>query len=281
MKILRDIKKMQSMAARLRKEAKAIGFVPTMGALHEGHLSLMRMARQENDYVVVSIFVNPTQFGPQEDFKKYPRNFRRDAFLCKSEGVDIIFYPDARSMYADDYKTYVNVEGLSDSLCGKFRPGHFRGVATVVAKLFNIVQPVRAYFGQKDAQQVTIIKKMVSDLNIPVQIRVLPTLRENDGLAMSSRNSYLSPVERSEAQVLSAAMNLAKDLIRKGNRDSLSIIRKIWRLIKQKKSASVQYICVVNPETLEPIEKIKDKVLIALAVYFGKTRLIDNIVVDL
>lgn len=279
MKILRDIKKMQRLAADLRKEAKAIGFVPTMGALHEGHLSLIRKACQENDCVVVSIFVNPVQFGPKDDFKKYPRNFKRDTFLCKSEGVDIIFYPDARSMYAADYKTYVNVEDLSNSLCGKFRPGHFRGVATVVAKLFNIVQPVRAYFGQKDAQQVTIIKKMVGDLNIPVQIRVLSTLREDDGLAMSSRNSYLSPVERSEAQVLSGALDLAKDLIRKGSRDSLLIIRKMRRLIKQKKSASVQYICVVNPETLEPIEKIKDKVLIALVVYIGKTRLIDNIMV--
>jgi pantoate--beta-alanine ligase len=184
-------------------------------------------------------------------------------------------------MYAADYKTYVNVEGLSNSLCGKFRPGHFRGVATIVAKLFNIVQPARAYFGQKDAQQVTIIKKVVRDLNIPVQIRVLSTLREDDGLAMSSRNSYLSPVERSEAQVLSGALDLAKDLIRKGSRDSLLITRKMRRLIKQKKSASVQYICVVNPETLEPIEKIKDKVLIALAVYIGKTRLIDNIMVNL
>jgi pantoate--beta-alanine ligase len=277
---LRDIKKMQGLASGLRKKAKRIGFVPTMGALHEGHLSLMRKARQENDCVVVSIFVNPTQFGPKEDFKKYPRNLKRDTLLSKEQGADIIFYPDARSMYPADYKTYVNVDGLSNALCGKFRPGHFRGVATVVTKLFNIVQPVRAYFGQKDAQQATIIKRMVRDLNIPVEIRILPTVREDDGLAMSSRNSYLSPVERNQARVLSGALNLAKDLIKKGNQDSLSIIRRMRQLIKQNKRAKIQYICVVRPETLEPVKKIKDKVLIALAVYIGKTKLIDNIVVN-
>lgn len=280
MRILRDIKKMQGLASGLRKKAKRIGFVPTMGALHEGHLSLMRKARQENDCVVVSIFVNPTQFGPKEDFKKYPRNLKRDTLLSKEQGADIIFYPDARSMYPADYKTYVNVDGLSNALCGKFRPGHFRGVATVVTKLFNIVQPVRAYFGQKDAQQATIIKRMVRDLNIPVEIRILPTVREDDGLAMSSRNSYLSPVERNQARVLSGALNLAKDLIKKGNQDSLSIIRRMRQLIKQNKRAKIQYICVVRPETLEPVKKIKDKVLIALAVYIGKTKLIDNIVVN-
>ena len=280
MRILRDIKKMQGLASGLRKKAKRIGFVPTMGALHEGHLSLMRKARQENDCVVVSIFVNPTQFGPKEDFKKYPRNLKRDTLLSKEQGADIIFYPDARSMYPADYKTYVNVDGLSNALCGKFRPGHFRGVATVVTKLFNIVQPVRAYFGQKDAQQATIIKRMVRDLNIPVEIRILPTVREDDGLAMSSRNSYLSPVERNEAWVLSGALNLAKDLIKKGNQDSLSIIRRMRQLIKQNKRTKIQYICVVRPETLEPVKKIKDKVLIALAVYIGKTKLIDNIVVN-
>ena len=183
-------------------------------------------------------------------------------------------------MYPADYKTYVNVEGLSDCLCGKFRPGHFRGVATAVTKLFNIVQPERAYFGQKDAQQATIIKKMVCDLNIPTQVRVMPTLREEDGLAMSSRNSYLSTAERSQALVLSQALNLARDLIKKGNRNSLSIIHKIRRIIEQKKRARVQYICIVDPQTLKPIEKIQGRVLITLAVYFGKTRLIDNVVVN-
>lgn len=280
MKILGDIKKMQQLAAGLRKNGQSIGFVPTMGALHAGHLSLMRQARQENDYVVVSIFVNPVQFAPQEDFKRYPRDLQGDASLCKKQGVDFIFYPHARSMYPQDYKTYVNVESLSGCLCAKFRPGHFRGVATVVTKLFNIVQPTRAYFGQKDAQQVIVVKKMVSDLNIPVEIRVLPTLREDDGLAMSSRNSYLSPTERNQARVLSAALNLARDLIKKGSRNPLSVISRMRRLIEQKSAARIQYICAVDSSTLQPVKKIKDKVLIALAVYIGKTRLIDNIIVN-
>ena len=280
MKILRDIKKMQALASGIKKRSESIGFVPTMGALHEGHLSLMRLARQENDYVIVSIFVNPVQFGPREDFKKYPRSLQRDSLLCKNQGVDFIFYPQLDSMYPADYKTYVSVEGLSQRLCGHFRPGHFRGVVTVVTKLFNIVQPMRAYFGQKDAQQVTVIKKMVSDLNIPVQIRVLPTLREDDGLAMSSRNSYLSQAERIQARVLFQALCLAKDLIRKGNHNPASIIAKMRRLIKEKKSASIQYIFAVDPQTLEPVKKIKGKVLVVLAVYIGETRLIDNIVVN-
>jgi pantoate--beta-alanine ligase len=280
LQIVRDIKKMQSIATGLRKKGKAIGFVPTMGALHDGHLSLIRQARRENDCVVVSIFINPTQFGPKEDFKKYPRKLKMDILLSKGEGADIIFFPDAAAMYPADYKTYVNVEGLSDCLCGRFRPGHFRGVATVVTKLFNIVQPERAYFGQKDAQQATIIKKMVCDLNIPARIRVLPTVREADGLALSSRNTYLSEAERSQALVLFRALSLARDLIRKGNRNSLSIIPKIRRIIEQKKRARVQYISIVDPQTLQPVEKIKGKALIILAVYFGKTRLIDNIAVN-
>jgi pantoate--beta-alanine ligase len=280
LQIVRDIKKMQSIATGLRKKGKAIGFVPTMGALHDGHLSLIRQARRENDCVVVSIFINPTQFGPKEDFKKYPRKLKMDILLSKGEGADIIFFPDAAAMYPADYKTYVNVEGLSDCLCGRFRPGHFRGVATVVTKLFNIVQPERAYFGQKDAQQATIIKKMVCDLNIPARIRVLPTVREADGLALSSRNTYLSEAERSQALVLFQALSLARDLIRKGNRNSLSIIPKIRRIIEQKKRARVQYISIVDPQTLQPVEKIKGKALIILAVYFGKTRLIDNIAVN-
>jgi pantoate--beta-alanine ligase len=271
---------MNRIAVGLRSREKAIGFVPTMGALHDGHLSLVRKARQENDCVVVSIFVNPKQFGPKEDFRKYPRDLKRDALLLKRQGVDFIFYPDARAIYSADYRTYVDVEGLDNVLCGKFRPGHFRGVATAVTKLFNIVQPQRAYFGQKDAQQATVIKKLVGDLNIPVQMRVLPTVREDDGLAMSSRNKYLEPVERDQALVLSQALGLAKELIKKGNRDSLSIIRNMRQMIKQKKKAKIQYICVVDPDTLKPLKKIKDKALIALAVYIGKTRLIDNIAVN-
>jgi len=264
---------------RIKLKDKTIGFVPTMGALHHGHLSLMRQAVKDNDIVVVSIFVNPTQFGPKEDFKKYPRNLKQDARLCRKVGVDIIFYPDAKEIYPDNYKTYVFVSELSDCLCGEFRSGHFKGVATVVAKLFNIVQPDVAYFGQKDVQQAIIIKKLVSDLNIPLKIEVLPTVRERDGLAMSSRNMYLNPGERKDALILYRALNLAKDLIRKGDVNSANIIQRMRRLISKKKSAKVQYISIVDLEDLKPIHKIKDKALVALAAWIGKTRLIDNIIV--
>ncbi|MDP2923282.1 MAG: pantoate--beta-alanine ligase [Candidatus Omnitrophota bacterium] len=279
MRIIRNIKPMQEASKKARRNNQTIGFVPTMGALHQGHLSLIRRARRENALVVVSIFVNPAQFSPQEDFKKYPRNFKRDIRMCKSEGVDIIFYPDKKEMYPDNYRTYVMVEGLSDVLCGKFRPGHFKGVATVVIKLFNIVHPDIAYFGQKDAQQAIIIKKMVEDLNLPLKIKVMPTLREKDGMALSSRNAYLKPNERRDALVLERALNLAKDLVGQGKRNSSQIIRKMRQLIEQKKSAKVQYISIVDLENLKPVAKIKEKALIALAVSIGRTRLVDNIIV--
>jgi pantoate--beta-alanine ligase len=259
---------------------KTIGFVPTMGALHEGHLTLMRQARRENDFVVVSIFVNPAQFGPREDFKKYPRSLKQDAILCRKKGVDIIFYPDIKEMYPVNYKTYVEVSNLSDCLCGKFRPGHFRGVATIVAKLFNIVSPDIAYFGQKDAQQAIIIQKMVLDLNMPLKIKIVPTVRNEDGLALSSRNLYLNPRERKDALIIYQALSLAQDLIRKGNTKSTSIIQKMRQLISSKKSARVQYIAIVDIEDLKPVQRIRDKVIIALAVYMGKTRLIDNIIIN-
>ncbi len=280
MRIIRNIKLMQEASKKARRNNQATGFVPTMGALHLGHLSLIRRARRENDIVVVSIFVNPTQFSPQEDFKKYLRNFKRDIRMCKSAGVDIIFYPHTKEMYPDNYKTYVVVEELSDVLCGKFRPGHFKGVATVVTKLFNIVQPDIAYFGQKDAQQAIIIKKMVEDLNLPLKIKVVPTLREKDGLALSSRNAYLKSDERRDAIVLERALNLAKDLVRQGKMNSSQIIRKMRQLIEQKKSAKVQYVSIVGLKNLKPVAKIEDKALIALAVWIGKTRLIDNIILN-
>lgn len=270
---------------RLSKEArhknKTIGFVPTMGALHQGHLSLIRKARQENDVVAVSIFVNPTQFDPKEDFKKYPRDLKRDACMCRREEADILFFPDVKEMYPPGYKTYVHVEELSEVLCGAFRSGHFRGVTTVVTKLFNIVQPDIAYFGQKDAQQAIIIKKMVEDLNIPVRIKVMPTVREGDGLAMSSRNAYLGPEERRDAVVLHRALSLARNLIRQGNDKSSDIIRRIKQLIEKKKSVRVQYIAIVDLKELKPINRIKGKVLIALAVWVGKTRLIDNTIIQM
>lgn len=271
---------MQEASKKARRNNQTIGFVATMGALHLGHLGLIRRARRENDIVAVSIFVNPAQFSPQEDFKKYPRNFKRDVRMCKSEGVDIIFYPLAKEIYPDNYRTYVMVEELSDSLCGKFRPGHFKGVATVVTKLFNIVQPDIAYFGQKDAQQAIIIKKMVEDLNLPLKIKVMPTLREKDGLALSSRNAYLKPSERRDAIVLYRALNLAKDLVKQGKKNSSQIIRKMRQLIEQKKSAKVQYISIVDLKNLKLVDKVKVKALIALAVWFGKTRLIDNTIVN-
>jgi len=278
MKLIRKIKQMSFFSRQARLRGKSIGIVATMGALHEGHLSLIRCARKENDIVAVSVFVNPIQFGPTEDLRKYPRDLKRDVLLCKKEGVDILFSPDIKEMYPDNYKTYVEVEGLSDKLCGKFRPGHFKGVATVVIKLFNIVSPNIAYFGQKDAQQSIIIQKMVKDLNLPVKIKVIPTMREIDGLAMSSRNAYLSPPERKEALVLYLALRLAKKLIKQGNNNSADIIRKMKQLIEAKETAKVEYIKIVNLGDFKPKVMMKGNALIALAVWFGKTRLIDNLI---
>lgn len=280
MRIIHNIKNMFAYSKNVHREGKAIGFVPTMGALHEGHLSLIRQAHKENDIVVVSIFVNPIQFGPKEDLKKYPKDIERDARLCKSEGIDIIFCPDAKDIYPVNFRTYVTVEDLSDALCGGFRPGHFKGVTTVVTKLFNILNPDIAYFGQKDAQQAIIIKRMAGDLNMPLQIKVMPTVREQDGLAMSSRNAYLNKKERLDAAVLYQALTLAKNLIRLGNTGPKSIVRQMRGLINKKKSAKIQYISIVDSNNLKPVNKIKNKVLIALSVRIGRTRLIDNIIVN-
>jgi len=271
---------MQRIVQDLRRRKKTIGFVPTMGALHTGHLSLIKQACKENDIVIVSIFVNPAQFGSGEDFRRYPRNLKVDALLCRNEGVDFIFYPDAADVYPKGYKTYVIVEQLSDVLCGKFRPGHFKGVATIVTKLFNIVQPDIAYFGQKDAQQAVIIQQMVKDLNMSLKIKVLPIIREPDGLAMSSRNAYLSEQERKDAAVLHQALRKAQDLIKRGTTNPSKIILAMRRIIRRKESARIQYIEIVDPDELKPVKKIKDRVLIALAVYVGKTRLIDNLIIN-
>ncbi len=281
MKIIRIPEKITGILKAYKLKGKTVGFVPTMGALHNGHLSLIRQARRENDIVAVSIFVNPAQFGPKEDFKRYPRPARKDIFLCRKQGVDFIFYPSASAMYPEGFNTYVSVEGLSSVLCGKSRPGHFRGVATVVAKLFNIVNPDIAYFGQKDAQQAIIIKKMVRDLNIPVGIRIMPTVREKDGLALSSRNIYLNKEEIKDALVLSKALNLAKDLIKSGVTDTERIIRLMRQLILKRKTVKIGYISIVDSKDLGPIKKIADNCLIALAIWIGKTRLIDNAVIKL
>ncbi len=254
-----------------------IGFIPTMGYLHQGHISLVERAKKENDHVVVSIFVNPTQFGPHEDFIAYPRDEARDAKLLRESGVDILFLPTVAQMYPKGFETYVTLENSSQVLEGEKRPGHFRGVTTVVAKLFNITQPDAAYFGQKDAQQVVIIKKMVSDLQFPITIGVGETVREQDGLAKSSRNVYLSQKERKEAAVLFSSLQHAQKLFQKGEKNSEKI-KNVMKELIQKTSGSIDYISIADPKTLRELNQIKKETVISLAVYFGKTRLIDNIV---
>ena len=262
---------------RKRREGESIGFVPTMGALHEGHLSLIRAARKENNIVVVSIFVNAIQFGPKEDLDRYPRPLSKDLALCRRERVDFVFFPKPFYIYPRDFSTYIEVKDLSERLCGKSRPSHFRGVATIVAKLFNIIGPDNLYLGAKDAQQAVVIKRMATDLNMPVKIKVMPTVREVDGLALSSRNLYLNSNERQDALILSQALNLAKLFIKNGARDTKRIIGRMRRIIKNKKSAKIDYIKIVDSDNLKPLDKILSNCLIVLAVYIGKIRLIDNV----
>ena len=255
----------------------SVGFVPTMGYLHEGHLVLARRAKTENGIVAVSIFVNPTQFGPTEDFARYPRDPDRDLSLLEKEGVDWVFMPSVEDMYPQGSSSWVNVEKVTDRLEGAVRPGHFRGVATVVAKLFNIVQSTRAYFGQKDAQQVVVIKKMVADLNMNLEVVVVPTVREPDGLAMSSRNVYLNPQERQAALVLWKSLNLARQLWLEGERKAEIVRQQMASLIQKEPLARIEYISIAHPETLEELTEIDQPVLVSLAVRVGKTRLIDNV----
>ncbi len=257
---------------------RCLGLVPTMGALHEGHLSLVRAARAQCDAVAVSIFVNPTQFGPNEDFSKYPRAFERDRELLEKEGVQLLFAPSVDEMYPAGAVTYVTVEGLSEKLCGKSRPGHFRGVATVVAKLFQIVEPDLAFFGQKDAAQVAIVRRMVRDLNFPVEIAVCPIVREPDGLAMSSRNSYLDPQQRESALVLHRSLEETRKLFDHGERRAGTLIEAGREAFAQEPSVRLDYFEVVNPETLEAVENVSTGALVAVAAFIGTTRLIDNIV---
>jgi pantoate--beta-alanine ligase len=276
MKIVRSVTQMSIISARLLRRGYSTGFVPTMGALHAGHLSLIRKARQENDRVVVSIFVNPAQFGAHEDFNCYPRDLAQDARLCRKAGVDFIFSPSARQMYPAGYGTRVSVPHLDRRLCGVFRPGHFQGVATVVTKLFNILRPRVAYFGQKDAQQALVISRMVADLNFPVKIKVMPIVREKDGLALSSRNRYLNVQERKGAVALSRGIAKAQALVSAGARDADTIVRRVKAVVTAVEPSKIDYIALVNAVDLTPIKKIKDKALLALAVWIGKTRLIDN-----
>jgi pantoate--beta-alanine ligase len=279
MKFFTRSKSLSSYIRLLKRKGKRIGFVPTMGYLHEGHLSLIRAARRDTGIVVVSIFVNPAQFGPGEDFDKYPRDIKRDERLARSAGADIIFYPSAAEIYPEGYRTYVEVEGITGRLCGNARPGHFKGVTTIVAKLFNAVRPDIAYFGQKDAQQAIVIKRMAKDLNMDIDIKVMPIVREADGLAMSSRNRYLSARERKDAAVLYESLMLARRLIKKGARDAGSIKREISRKIRSKKSARIEYVSLVDLKELKDVKRMNKGVLIALAVWIGKTRLIDNAII--
>ncbi len=268
---------MQKICGELKRQGKQIGFVPTMGYLHQGHLRLVRIARNKSDVVVVSLFVNPAQFGPREDFHRYPRDFKKDRLLLEQAGCDYLFAPSVRMMYPEDYLTYVNVEKLTSHLEGTVRPGHFRGVTTVVAKLFNIVQPDIAVFGQKDAQQAVVLKKMVDDLNYGIRMIVAPTIRERDGLACSSRNLYLSIEERRQAKVLYQALRLAKEMIKKGERSVSKLVSRMNKFIDKQSLAEIDYIATTDAHTLELLNKLKGEVLISLAVRFGKTRLIDNI----
>jgi len=264
-------------AARLSLKG-TVGLVPTMGYLHEGHLSLIRQARAECDHVVVSIFVNPTQFGPNEDLSRYPRDLERDLSLIEPLGVDFVWTPTAEVMYPTGYQTWVEVEAITRPLEGSMRPGHFKGVTTVVAKLFNGVQPHKAYFGQKDAQQQTVIRQMVRDLNFPLEVVVCPTVREADGLAMSSRNKYLEGENRQAALVLFRALSAAKDLYEKGERSAEALRRKMKEIIEAEPHARMQYVSCADFDTLEELEQVKGKALLSMAVLIGKTRLIDNFI---
>ncbi len=281
MKVVHTIQEVRDFVKSQRAEGKSIGFVPTMGYLHEGHLSLMKRAKEDNDVVVVSIFVNPMQFGPNEDLDSYPRDLEHDAKLCESVGVSLIFHPEPEEMYAPDFTSFVDMDGVTKELCGKSRPIHFRGVCTVVNKLFNIVTPDRAYFGQKDAQQLAVIRRMVRDLNMDIQIVGCPIVREEDGLAKSSRNTYLSAKERKAALVLSRAVRLGEQMAKDGEKEAAKIEAAMRELIEAEPLAKIDYVSIVNAVSIEPVETLQGEILGAIAVYIGKTRLIDNFMITL
>ena len=280
MKVVGTIKEVRELVKEWKKNGETVGFVPTMGYLHEGHGSLITKARENNDKVVVSIFVNPMQFGPTEDLDSYPRDLEKDSKFCESLGADLIFHPEPEEMYHDDFSSYVDMSVLTEELCGLSRPVHFRGVCTVVTKLFNIVQPDNAYFGQKDAQQLAIIKHMVQDLNMDINVVGCPIVREEDGLAKSSRNTYLSPEERKAALILSKTVKLAKELIDEGEKDADVVVAKMKENIETEPMAKIDYVKAVNGLTMQQQKEIKAPMLIAMAVYIGKTRLIDNMILD-
>ena len=277
MKVVRSVAEMKALARAWRRQGKRIGFVPTMGYLHEGHLSLVRESKRRADVTAVSIFVNPTQFGPNEDFQKYPRDLEKDTAYLEQGGADCLFYPAAADVYPPGYRTFAEVTGLQDKLCGRSRPGHFRGVATVVLKLFEIVRPDLAFFGAKDAQQVLIIRRMAADLDLDLEVVTCPIVREPDGLALSSRNAYLGPDERTAARALSTSLRWAERAAAAGERDAARLVAGIRAVLEAEPLARIDYVEAVDPESLEPVAAIRGEVLIALAVFIGPTRLIDNI----
>ena len=279
MQIVRSISEMQRESRSWRLKGRTIGFVPTMGALHEGHASLIRAAQRETDRVVVSIFVNPIQFNDQRDYRTYPRDLSCDRRLARASGASLLFVPNTATFYPDRYATYVTVERLTERLCGRSRPGHFRGVATVVAKLLHCVQPDRLYLGQKDAQQAVVLRRMVVDLNWPVMVRVLPTIREVDGLAMSSRNALLTPQQRCEAVAIAESLRTARGAVRSGERRAAILRRLIRRRLEREPSIRVDYVEVVDVETLAPLARVTGRALIAVAAWVGAIRLIDNVIV--
>jgi len=281
MRVITTVEEMRDHSSMARKTGKTIGFVPTMGYLHDGHMSLVRAAKDECDVVIMSIFVNPTQFGQSEDIDKYPRDMEWDKRFAAKEGVDVIFAPTISGMYPDGNTAYVEVTGtLTETMCGNSRPGHFRGVTTVVAKLFDIVVPDRSYFGQKDAQQAVVVKRMVRDLDIPVAIRVMPIVREDDGLAMSSRNARLSADERRQALELFRSLKQAEEMAARGELSTVRIIEEMTKILGEGKDVRIDYIEIVDADELTPLETVKDNTLVAIAVFVGNTRLIDNVVIE-
>lgn len=280
MKIITKITELKAEIKALKSNGKIIGLVPTMGCLHEGHLSLVRSSVKKADCTVVSIFVNPTQFSPNEDFREYPRDLKHDSEILEREGVDYLFIPEASAMYPEGFKTYIEVHDLHDKLCGRSRQGHFRGVCTVVLKLFNIVDPDISFFGQKDAQQAIVLKRMVKDLDLDVNIEILPIIREKDGLALSSRNTYLDPEQRKAALCLSKSLREADEMFKSGERKSARIIRRMEEIIKSEALAKIDYVRIVDLNNLDPLARIEKEALIAVAVFIGKNRLIDNTVIN-
>jgi len=280
MEIARTIKSVRAMVKAARNQGRKIGFVPTMGALHVGHISLIETANQQSDFIVVSIFVNLTQFAPGEDFEKYPRPFENDLKICRENGVDVVFAPTTKELYGDENLTWVNVKKLTEPLCGLFRPNHFQGVTTVCAKLFNIVAPDIAFFGQKDAQQAIVIKRMVADLNMPLEIVICPTVREENGLAVSSRNKYLTAQQKEDAALIFKSLQKCRELTDSGLVDTRKIIAQMCKILNQAPSIKIEYISIVDAETLQALDTAAGAVLAAVAVRIGQARLIDNILLD-